>query len=163
MNWNCEKLFDGLLCQGNAWPWHNYHGHLHPWGRWWQRPAGLGAEPVPKRAPCPPGPPPLPAPVSVVSRLSWTNAKQAHSCPGPANVQDSRRAALFPRTVICVRTKGTKQKADQPWNKMGQRQGTGWMISFKEIRLNTKANTGTLSLFLSSPFFFFFYQFRPWT
>lgn len=70
---------------------------------------GLGAEPVPKCAPCPPGP-----------WFPWHLGAPAQM-PNkhipvlvPARERDSRRAALFPGTVICVRAKGTKQKADRP-------------------------------------------------
>lgn len=71
---------------------------------------GRGAERVPTRAPHSPCPQCSRGPGSHEQMPN----KHIPVLVRRASDQDSRRAVLFPRTVVCVRVRRTKQKTDRP-------------------------------------------------
>lgn len=103
-------------------------------------PQGLGTEPVSARASC-------------------SSHPQCSCGPGshelvpnkhiPVLTRRAIRTVLFPRTVVHVRVRRVKQKADRPWNKMGRRRRKMLAIFKAMLSLNTTADTGTFSLSLS--------------
>lgn len=103
-------------------------------------PRGLGAEPVPARASRSSHPP-----------CSWGpgSHEQMPNKHIPVLTQWAIGTVLFPRTDVHVRVREVKQKADRPWNKMGQRQRKMLAIFKAMHSLNTTADTGTFSLSLS--------------